>query len=231
MRKLLALLLGATCVVGLIGCSGTDDLIGQSNPRIRVFNAMRVNDTLSATANGQTLATGLARGNASTETELSAGNYQLSVTRTSTGAEIVNHTDLLETNTNYLLIVGNDQATPDGFSGRLVRENEDITSGMAEVTWDRATRVFGDVDIYMIPDGGDLSVATKVVMDQIGEDNQVFVMNPGLYHIKVFAKGTTTTPLFTQDAVFSASHNYMMIVSADNGTVPDSGIIYQYQER
>jgi hypothetical protein len=235
MRKLIAFLLAATTVVAISGCGGdADDIFGESNPRIRVFNALRGDTNVIVTANGTQIGGGsVGRGQESLELETGPGTYDIEITRASDGVVLQRLEDqLLETNSNYVVIPFNSNLTEDGVAARILRENEDAVGGQAEVTFVRATNHLGDVDVYLIPQGG--TIDQQVAMARLGstaEDDEVFTVNPGNYEVRVYNIGETTGALYTENVSLETDANYMLILAARREGEAVNTDIYQYRER
>ncbi|CAN5365032.1 hypothetical protein BH11ARM1_BH11ARM1_14910 [soil metagenome] len=221
----------AFAAIGMIGGCAGSGVFAQDNPKVRAFNAARRTDTVKVKANDTVITNGIAQGEASAESELGAGTYTFTTRLAATDELLATNADrLLETKSNYLLVVYNDPAAVDKYSSTLVRENEDTTAGKTELSFVRATQTYCNVDLYIIPPGGTLDNSNKVTLTSVGPDNDVIVtVDPGTYTLKMYAQGTTTDEKYSKAFTFQPDHNEKLIVSASNEL--DAPVIYDYQER
>jgi hypothetical protein len=203
MRKLIAPLLGAVCLLGAIGCAGTEStLLGAHNPRVRFVNASS-SQNVNAYVNNEQIGSTVAFGETSSEGIFTNGTKDVTVKNASDSTVLASEDILFELNTNYT-VVG---YTKSG-SLRLFnyRDNEDTTFNKGEIRIIRATDAFGDVDVYIFA-GEDQGGTPTFTLDAVGESTDVIALDPGTYKIRIYRRGETVNPLINQNIVVTAEKN------------------------
>ncbi len=207
MRKLIAPLLGAICVLGAIGCGGSDSPFNSgNNSRVRFVNATSLTDPINAFVDNEQLGQSVTFGQTSSTGIFTNGNHNVQVRNATTGAIVRQTEATFELNTNYTLVA----FTQDGGGQNLFsyRDNEDTTFGKGEVRVVRATKFFGTIDVYIYPENEALPGQTTFVLNELAESTDVLMLDPGRYKIRIFRSGETTNPILIDDILVRSEENY-----------------------
>jgi hypothetical protein len=206
MRKLLAPILGAVCLIGAFGCAGDSTIFGDDhNPRVRFANAVSAGVPLNAFIDDEQIGTSVNFGQTSNEGIFTNGNHTATIRNANTGAVFTSTEATFELNSNYTLVA----YSAEGAGPRLFsyRDNEDTTVGKGEIRVIRATDAFGDVDVYIFPVGGSMSAAPTFSLDALAESTDVLALDPGQYTIRIFRSGETTGAFINETVTVTSERN------------------------
>ncbi|MEZ0324312.1 MAG: DUF4397 domain-containing protein [Fimbriimonas sp.] len=221
MRKLIAPLLGAICVIGAIGCAGSDSpFVDAHNPRVRFLNATSLPTSTTVYSDDEKIANELAFGAISNEAILTNGNHMIDVRNSSTNTTLKKTEATFELDEWYTLIAytGNDGLT------KLVntRDNKEQTEGKMEVRVVRATDQYGDVDVYIYPTGDPLPSTPTFELGQTGQSTPQIALDLNKsYTLRIFRDGETTGG-FSNENVFANSMRNIVFYFTRNAAGNDT---------
>jgi hypothetical protein len=201
--------------MGLVGCAGTDSpFINKDNPRVRLVNATSVDGSIDAFIDDEKIANELGFGAISNESIQTNGNHRTIVKSSgAAGTTLANTETTWELGEWYTVIA----YTDNNGNVKLVntRDNKEQTPGKQEVRVVRGTNFYGDVDIYIYPQGTALPANPTWTLNAIGESTPQVALNPGNYTLRIFRSGEREDGFVTEDIVVTAERNLVYIFARD----------------
>jgi hypothetical protein len=223
MRKLIAPLLGAICLLGAFGCAGSEStLLGDHNPRVRFANATGAGE-IDAWIDDEKVADNLTYGSVSNEAIITNGNHTAKIQQAD--GTFINQTQAtFELNANYTLVAYTRTGTGEQVLFNY-RDNEDTTPGKGELRFIRATTAFGAVNVYVYREGTARPTNPTFTLTDVGQSTDVLALDPGTYRVEIIDAGNGTT--YINRTVDVQSEVNMTYLFARNGAGEDSLISYQ----
>lgn len=216
-------LIWATTCVGILailgGCAGSGGaVIGNTNPRVRVVNAVtgtNVSATITDNNGSQTLLNNQPFASASTQAIVTNGNR--TVTVTNPGGQIVcTQTPLFELSHDYTCIA----LGPVGANNMIVlSDTSQPAVGNALIRFADGLGAPDPVDIYMGPSGSSIAQANLLV-NNISTNTGTAYMNVAAGQTKFFVTGSSDQiPISTQEFPLLADTKYTIVVGRNPNPV------------
>lgn len=219
MNRLFAISVASVVVAALVGCGGSGNgFTNTPNPRVRLANVMPGIASLQGQIGDDVITTGLAFGSVSDYEVTENGNKDLTVGDTTLDNLASVDDTLYETEKRYTGIAWGDSG-----SRAIIKfqHNKDATANdTAGIRLINAAEGAGAVDVYISAPADPLPGAaalTNVAEGAISDHSiTTAVDGDNTYRIRVYATGTTTTPIIDETIVVEERSRVAVVLFETN---------------
>lgn len=221
MRRATSAILAALGCLALYGCGGSaSTTLGiDTNPRIRLVNAIASPATSSILVDTTTVQSNSNFGFATDYQIFKNGNHEIKFLDGTTQASLVDSTELLELNHYYTAIAYQTSATTWGLLFLSDKPSPVITNGQIRVV--NATN--SAVDVYVTAPGADISASTPTISNEAGGDaTQGYTIadlggnTSGTFQVRITQPGTKTV-INSTTVTLNQSEVATLVVTSNGG--------------
>lgn len=219
MKKLLALAPIAALVIAGCGGDGTG-ITNNTNPRIRVVNALPGVDAVDVRVSGTTVLDDATFGTVSAYKITDNGNRNVVFLDATSGGEIINNESLYEENEWYT-VVGAGSAGNRTFI-RFEDVREEPVAGRTKLRVANADASVGPIDVFVTPVGEDDLTGVTPTSDDLafGDVTPSFVeRDAGSYRIRIY--NADRSQLLADETVSIQSRQIRTVLVVDSGADSD----------
>lgn len=245
MRLTCLLFLGVSLACGVLaGCSSaptTTPVVSHrpdvpvDGPRLTFVNATGLSNPVIAKVDNTIQAAKLANGEMSEMHQYSAGGLNITIENPDGTPLLLKSNFDFETKTDYLLVLynsgaGNEKEPP--LDLKIIPASDESAQRESKVRIDRATNVFGDVDVHIVPDNGSQDDNEVIQLSSNDPQGEISAFDPGRYDLQVFPTGGNDKRINEKDEVtLEQGRNYIFVLASDSKSGKPKPVFIRYTEK
>lgn len=203
--SLLLLVIFATLLS--VGCGGGSG----DQARFRLVQAVPGQSSVEVLVDGNNMSSNLDYGAATDYLSVSSGSRHLQIEPTGSSSTIVDESVSFNGGDDYTLLLAN--TSPNVSTVTLTDDNTAPTSGDFKLRMINASSAIGNVDVYVVAPGTNISTTTPAITSlAVNSASDYQTLAAGTYQIYVTAPGTTFAYINTGSVTFTSGQIRSMVI-------------------